>query len=102
MIVLAAVTRFDVANYVEDLFDVYIAFLLIYFLTTILFSFGLRPPYSVALDAVLKFLRDISEPYLRLFRRLIPRFGVIDLSALVALIVLYIVRSVVYKLISGT
>jgi YggT family protein len=102
MMVLAAVTRLDAANYVEDLFDVYLAFLLIYILTNLVFSFGLRPPYSVVLDAVLKFLRDVSEPYLRVFRRILPSFGAIDLSPMLAIIVLYIVRSLLFKLISGT
>jgi YggT family protein len=101
MTLIAAVTRFDVANYVQDLFDVYIAFLLIYILTNLVFSFGLRPPYSPTLDTVLKFLRDVSEPYLRIFRRLIPSFGGIDLSPMLALIVLGIVSRILVNLISG-
>ena len=43
-------------------------------------------------DAILGFLRDVSEPYLRVFRRFIPPMGQIDLSPLLAIIVLYVVR----------
>ena len=50
-----------------------------------LFSFGLRPPYSRWSDAVLSFLRDVSEPYLRIFRKFIPPIGMFDLSPIVAI-----------------
>ncbi|MCL2418042.1 MAG: YggT family protein [Conexibacteraceae bacterium] len=98
---LAAITRADVANYVSDLFSVYIALLLIYILTNLVFSFGLRPPYSRALDVVLAFLRDVSEPYLRIFRRIIPSMGMIDFSPIIALILLAVIRTIVVNLIHG-
>jgi YggT family protein len=98
---LAAVTRVDVANYVSDLFGVYIVLLLIYILANFVFAFGLRPAYSRTLDVVLGFLRDVCEPYLRIFRRLIPGMGMIDLSPIIALIVLGVLRTIVVNLISG-
>ena len=61
----------------------------------LLFSAGLRPPYSRASDALLGFLRDVCEPFLRMFRRVIPSFGAIDFSPIVAIIALQIVNSVV-------
>ena len=64
-------------------------------------SFGARPAYSRTLDAVLGFLRDVSEPFLRIFRRFIPSMGGIDLSPILALITLYVVRAIVVNLISG-
>ncbi len=48
----------------------------------------------------LNFLRDVSEPYLRLFRRIIPPLGALDLSPMVAIIVLYVVRTVLVDVIS--
>ena len=60
-----------------------------------MFSFGLRLPYSRWSDAVLTFLRDVCEPYLRLFRRFIPPIGMFDFSPMIAIIVLYIVRTIV-------
>ena len=98
---LAAVTRLDAANYVSDLFGVYIALLLIYILANFVFAFGLRPSYSRTLDLALGFLRDVCEPYLRIFRRLIPGMGMIDLSPIIALIVLGVIRTIVVNLISG-
>ena len=101
MIALAAVTRHDVADYVSAVFFVYIALIFIYILLMMLFSFGMRMPYARWTDAVLNFLRDVCDPYLRLFRKFIPSLGGLDFSPLLALIVLYIVRSIVVSLING-
>jgi uncharacterized protein YggT (Ycf19 family) len=96
-----ALTRQNIADYVSALFTVYIVIIFIYILANLLFSFGLRPPYSRVSDTILGFLRDVSEPYLRLFRRFIPPIGMIDLSPMIAIIVLYIVRSLIVSAISG-
>jgi YggT family protein len=90
-----------VANYVSALFYVYIALIFIYILLNLLFSFGMRLPYARWSDALTNFLRDVSEPYLRLFRRFIPQVGAFDFSPMVAIIVLYIVRYFLVKLLSG-
>ena len=50
----------------------------------------IRLPYSPWLNRIQRFLYDVSEPYLRLFRRFIPPLGPLDLSPLVAVIVLQI------------
>ena len=50
----------------------------------------LRLPYSPWLNRVQRFLYDVSEPYLRLFRRLMPNTGPLDLSPWVATIVLWL------------
>jgi YggT family protein len=96
-----ALTRADVANYVDALIYVYILIIFVYILVNLLFSMGMRTPYSRWIDAVLSFLRDVSEPYLRIFRRFIPPLGMVDLSPMIAIIVLYIVRAVVHSLIAG-
>jgi YggT family protein len=101
MIVLAAVTRIDVANYVSAVFFVYIALIFIHILLQMLFSFGMRMPYAHWTDTVLNFLRDVCDPYLRVFRRFMPSLGGLDLSPLVGIIVLYIVRRIVVSLIAG-
>ena len=100
MLVLA-ISRGDIANYISALFYVYIILIFAYILLNLLFSFGMRMPYSRYSDALLSFLRDVSEPYLRLFRRFIPPMGAIDLSPMIAIIVLYIVQSLVVGAISG-
>jgi YggT family protein len=96
-----ALTRNNIADYVNALFGVYILLIFVYILLNLMFSLGLRPPYSRWTDAVLNFLRDVSEPYLRLFRRFIPPIGMFDLSPMVAIIVLYFVRTIVVNAISG-
>jgi YggT family protein len=97
-----ALSRTDIGNYVSALFFVYAAIIIVYILLNMMFSLGLRPPYSRALNSVLGFLRDVSEPYLRIFRRVIPPMGVIDFSPWVALIVLYALRAVIVGAIQGT
>ena len=83
--------RNEVADFVAALLQVYIILILVYIVVNLLFAFGVRPPYSRALDAVLGFLRDVSEPYLGLFRRFIPPLGPIDISPIIAILLLQIV-----------
>lgn len=99
--ILLAVTRGDIANYVSALFTVYIILLLVYILLNLVLSLGLRMPYSRWSDAVMNFLRDVSEPYLRLFRRLIPAIGGFDFTPIIALLVLYFVQAILVNAISG-
>jgi YggT family protein len=96
-----ALTRADVANYVGALFEVYILLIFLYILLNLLFSFGARLPYSRVTEAIMNFLRDVSEPYLRLFRRFIKPIGAIDLSPMIAIIVLIVLEEIVTNAISG-
>ena len=98
---VVAITRGNIADYVSALFTVYIVLIFAYILLNLLFSFGMRLPYARWSDALLTFLRDVSEPYLRLFRRFIPPLGAFDLSPMIAIIVLYIVQSLVDHAIRG-
>ena len=101
MIAPAAISRADIANYVDALFLVYILLIFVYILANMMFSLGLRPPYSRVVDAIMKFLRDVCEPYLRIFRRFIPPIGMFDFTPMIAIILLYIVRTIVHNLIAG-
>jgi YggT family protein len=98
---IEASTRGNVADYVQALFEVYIVLIFLYILLNLLFSFGLRPPYARWSDVVLNFLRDVSEPYLRVFRKFIPPIGAFDFSPMIAIILLYIVQSLVVNAIRG-
>lgn len=100
-LLLAASTRSRIADYVETLVTVYVVLILLYILSTLFFSFGGRAPYNRALNAVLEFLRQTCEPYLRIFRRVIPPLGPLDLSPMVAIIALYLVGGIVASLIRG-
>jgi YggT family protein len=98
---LAAITRHAVANYVITLVYVYVILVFI----RILISWLPRVPYSRPLDIFLTFVRDVVDPYLNLFRRVLPlaRLGpaAIDLSPMVATIVLLLVGQLVANLIAG-
>ncbi len=96
-----AITRGDVANYVDALFSVYIILIFVYILLNLLFSFGARPPYTRWSDAILSFLRDVSEPYLGLFRKFIPPIGMFDLSPMIGIFLLIIARQIIVNAISG-
>lgn len=96
-----AITRQDVADYVAALFLVYIILILI----RVLMSWIPRMPYNPTLRTVLDFVSQTTDPYLNLFRRILPPIGGggfgIDLSPMVGIVVLYILRAVVVGLISG-
>lgn len=96
-----AITRADVADYVYTLVIVY--FVLIFI--RIVLSWFTRIPYNPALNAVIQFVTDVTDPYLRIFRRFIPtvRAGpmALDLSPIVAIFVLLIVGGIVAGLIRG-
>ena len=100
MIALATV-RSDIANYVSAVFYVYIILIFLYVLLNMLFSTGVHPPYARWSDSILKFLRDVSDTYLRLFRRFIPTIGMFDFSPMVGIIVLWLLRTVIVNAIAG-
>jgi YggT family protein len=96
-----AVDRSDIANYVNAVFLVYSLIIIAYILVSLVLSLGGRPPYARAFDVVLTFLRDVSEPYLRIFRRFIPSMGGFDFSPILALIVLGLANRIIVNLIAG-
>ncbi len=96
-----ALTRADVANYVNALFTVYIVLIFV----NILISWLPRVPYSRPLRAVLDFVTETTNPYLNLFRRFLPPIGgggfALDLSPMLGIIVLFLLQALVVPLISG-
>ena len=101
MSLLAAIDRNDIADYVDAVFLVY----LILIFARILLSRIPRMPYNPTLRAVVTFIEETVDPFLNLFRRLLPPLGggrfALDLSPIIAIFVLLIVRSVVVGLIEG-
>jgi YggT family protein len=101
---IAAITRADIANYVDKLFFVYMV--LIFARIVLSWVQQYRPiPYNLTLRAVLGFIEDSVDPYLNFFRKFIPPIGggglAIDLSPIVGLIVLLIANNIVVNLIAG-
>jgi YggT family protein len=78
----------DVVSSLEMFVHVFIVLYGIVLIAYILMSW-VRLPYSVALDRVQHFVHDVSEPYLRLFRRVLPMSGPLDFSPMIAILVLY-------------
>ena len=74
-------------------------FTLVYFL--LIFAYILmswiRIPYSIWGNRIQRFLYDVVEPYLRIFRRFIPPLGPLDISPIVAILVLWIVSGLVIR-----
>ncbi len=89
---MLADTATSVQRFVSVFFEVYILLILAYVLTS-----WIRMPYS--LHRVQRFLDDVCEPYIRIFRRLLPSIGPLDLSPILAIITLVIVQRLVDALI---
>jgi YggT family protein len=96
-----ALTRNDVADYVSALFLVYIVLILI----RVLISWVPRMPYNPILRKALDFVTETTDPYLNLFRRIVPPIGRggigFDLSPMIGLIVLFVLQAIVVGLIAG-
>ena len=91
--------RTKIAEFLSALIWVYSLCIIAWIIVQFAFSLGLRMPWSRPVNAVLDFLRDVSEPYLRIFRRLGLQIGPLDLSPIVALIALRVVGSLIVGLI---
>ncbi|MDX6503808.1 MAG: YggT family protein [Gaiellaceae bacterium] len=71
---------------------VYILLILLYVISSML-----QLPYSIWLSRIQRFLYDVCEPYLRIFRRVLPPVGPLDLSPFVASLVLVVIASLVQR-----
>jgi len=94
---LAAVGRDEIADYVSALFLVY----LILIFARVLMSWIPRMPYNVYLRAVVSFIEQTVDPYLNLFRRILPPLGMFDFSPILAILLVIVAQSVVVGLIRG-
>jgi YggT family protein len=83
-------TSSSINRFIDDFIWVYVLLILAYIITS-----WVRLPYSPWLRRIQDFLRDVCEPYLRLFRRLLPSFGPLDLSPVVAIFFLFLLMKVV-------
>ena len=96
-----AITRDDVADYFSTLTLVYLVLIFV----RIIMSWIPRIPYNRFLAGFLKFVSDVTDPYLNLFRRILPPVrmgpGALDLSPIVATFVLILLNAFVTGLIRG-
>jgi YggT family protein len=93
--VLLAIGKADIADYVQALVIVYIVLIFI----RVLLSWIPRIPYHPVLRRVLDFVHQTTDPYLNLFRRLLPPMGAggmsIDLSPIIGVIVLLVLEAII-------
>ena len=88
---LDAISEIELFVYVFS--TVYVIVLIAYVLTS-----WVRLPY--ALQPLQRFLYDVCEPYLRLWRRVLPSFGAIDLSPIVAIITVGLASSIIIAILN--
>ena len=91
---LLADTATSVQRFVSVFVGVYALLILAYIIASWVPS-GASP----TLERVRQFLYDVCEPYLRLFRRVIPPLGPLDLSPIAAIFSLYLLGYLVNALI---
>jgi len=100
-VIAPALSRGDVATYVNALFIVYIVLIF----ANVLISYVPRMPYNPYLRAVLDFITETTNPYLNFFRRFLRPVGgggfALDLSPIVGIIVLFVAQAIVVGLIAG-
>ena len=83
----------SVRSFVDVFIYVYVLVIFVYVLTS-----WIPLPYSPWLNRVQRFLYDVCDPYLRLFRRIVPPLGPLDLSPMVAIIALVVVGQIIVSL----
>jgi YggT family protein len=82
-------------------------FVHVFILVYILLIFGyiitswIRLPYSVWLNRIQRFLYDVCEPYMRIFRRILPPLGPLDLSPIIAIFSLFIIDRVIQAILES-
>ena len=92
--------RQEIADFLSALIFVYTLCVIAWIVSSFVFSLGVCVPYNRAAERGLDFLRDVSEPFLRIFRKLLLRIGAFDFSPIVAILVLRIVGGIVVGLIA--
>jgi YggT family protein len=96
-----AITRVDLAEYVSVIVWIYTVLILV----RILLTWVPTLPESPALRTVVGFVEDVTEPYLQLWRKIIPPLragpGLIDVSVIIALFALWLGGTLVVNLIAG-
>lgn len=88
----------DTATSVQRFIDVFVGVYVLLVFAYILLSW-IRTPYSPIVERVRRFLYDICDPYLRIFRRFVPALGPLDLSPIVAIFALILAQRIVNALI---
>jgi YggT family protein len=80
-------------DFVQTLFYVYLALIFAYIITS-----WIPLPYNLWLNRIQRFIYDVVDPYIRIFRRFVPQLSLgglgLDLSPIVAILVLYALNAI--------
>jgi len=103
--VIAAIGREEIADYVSAIFVVYFILIFARIILSWVYAAQRGMPTNRNLRAVIDFVHQTTDPYLNIFRRLLPPIGgarmALDLSPIIAIILLFIAQAVVVGLIRG-
>jgi YggT family protein len=86
----------SIQSFISVFTGVYVLLIFAYILTS-----WIRLPYSPTLNRIQRFLYDVCEPYLRIFRRFLPPLGPLDLSPIVGVFALILGARIVNALLEN-
>ncbi|MGB2850268.1 MAG: YggT family protein [Solirubrobacterales bacterium] len=102
--ILTALTRNDLAQYVDSLFLIYIILIFARIVLSWVITFRGSIPYNPVLRAVTSFIEQVVDPYLNLFRRFLPPIGgsrmALDLSPIIGILALVLLQGIIVGLIN--
>jgi len=87
----------DAISSIQKFVSVFISVYVLIIFAYIILSW-VRLPYSPWLNRIQRFLYDVCEPYLRIFRRFLPSFGGFDFSPIIAILSLYLLDRVINQI----
>ncbi|MEG6522200.1 YggT family protein [Desulfotomaculum sp. 1211_IL3151] len=82
---------YTLLSFIEVAFWVYEMMLL----ARILLSWFPHSPHN----PIIRFLYETTDPYLNIFRRVIPPLGMVDISPIVAFLVLRMIQSFIFNMV---
>jgi YggT family protein len=90
----------DTATSLQRFVQVFVSIYILLIFAWVLLSW-IQLPYSGTAATVQRFLDEVCRPYLGLFRGRIPTLGPLDLSPIVAIVVLLVAAELVNRLIGA-
>jgi YggT family protein len=94
LVLADAISR--IGDFVDVFISVYVLLIFAYIITS-----WIRLPYSTWLNRIQRFLYDVCEPYLRIFRRILPPLGPLDLSPIVAIFSLFLIDRLIQTILDS-
>jgi len=90
----------DTASSLQSFVTVFVSIYILFIFAWVLLSW-IQLPYSTVAASLQRFLDEVVRPYIGLFRGRIPTLGPLDLSPIVAVVVLLVAARVVNALIGA-